>query len=65
MNTYKIRRFSKSFTDRFPVRGQLGRVFLYGATMEIEDDGTAFLLLGSGVRRELMDEERESLAEEL
>ena len=65
MSNYKIRQFSKDFTNRFPERGELGRVFLYNAVIEVDAEGNAFLVLGSGIRRELTDEEYESLSEEL
>ena len=65
MSNYKIRQFSKDFTNRFPERGELGRVFLYNAVIEVDVDGTAFLVLGSGIRRQLTDEEAEALSEEL
>ena len=65
MNHYKIRHFSTGFTERLPERGRLGRVFLYGTTIQVAADGTAFLVLNSGVRRELIDEENEALQEEL
>ena len=65
MSNYKIRQFSRDFTNRFPERGELGRVFLYQAVIEVDADGTAFLVLGSGIRRELTPEEEEALSEEL
>ena len=65
MNHYKIRHFSTGFTERFPERGRLGRVFLYGTSIQVAADGTAFLVLNSGVRRELTYEEYEALQEEL
>ncbi len=40
-------------------------MFLYGTSIQVEADGTAFLVLNSGVRRELTDEENEALQEEL
>ena len=65
MNHYKIRHFSTGFTERLPERGRLGRVFLYGTSILIAADGTAFLVLNSGVRRELTDEANEALQKEL
>tara|TARA_B100000161_G_scaffold165420_1_gene118226 strand:+ start:367 stop:573 length:207 start_codon:yes stop_codon:yes gene_type:complete len=64
MNHYKIRHFSTGFTERLPERGRLGRVFLYGTSIQIAADGTAFLVLNSGVRRELTDEANEALQKE-
>ena len=65
MNHYKLRQFNTGFTERLRERGRLGRVFLYGTTIQVAADGTAFLVLNSGVRRELTDEENEALQVEL
>ena len=64
MNHYKIRHFSTGFTERLPERGRLGEVFLYGTSIQVAADGTAFLVLNSGVRRELTDEANEALQKE-
>lgn len=63
--TYKVRQFSKSFTDRLSQRGELGRVYLYGSSIQIDEDGTIYLVLSSGIRRELTDEEANAISTEL